>query len=195
MDLGPTQQILGMKIVRERTSRKLWQSQKKYIERVLKRFNMKSTKDVSTPLPGHMKLGKKICPTIKDEKESMAKVPYFSSVGSLMYAVVCTRPDIAYAFGVVSKILENSEKEHQEAVKWILRYLKGTTGDCLCFDGSDPILKGYTDADMTDDLDNRTLLLDICSWQSKLQKCVAFSTIETEYIVATEAHKEMAWLK
>uniref|UniRef100_A0A3Q7GWB6 Reverse transcriptase Ty1/copia-type domain-containing protein n=1 Tax=Solanum lycopersicum TaxID=4081 RepID=A0A3Q7GWB6_SOLLC len=96
-DLGPTQQILGMKIVRERTKRKLWLSQEKYIERVLERFNMKSAKPVSTPL----------------------------AMGSLMYAMVCTRPDIAHAIGVVSRFLENPGKEHREAVKWILGYLRG----------------------------------------------------------------------
>ena len=120
-----------------------------------------------------------------------------------MYAMVCSRPDIAHAVGVVSRFLENPGKEHWEAVKWILRYLRGTTRDCLCFKGSDPILKGYTDADMEGDLDNRkstTGYLFIfsggaISWQSKLQKCVALSTIEAKYIVATEAGKEMVWLK
>ena len=85
----------------------------------------------------------------------MAKVPYSLPVESFMYAMVCTRPDIAHAVGVVSRFLENAGKEHWEVVKWILRYLRGTTRDCLCFKGSDPFLKGYTDADMSGDLDNR----------------------------------------
>ena len=202
-DLGPAQQILGMKIVRERTKRKLWLSQEKYIKRVLERFNMKSVKPVRTPLASHLKLSKQMCPTTKEEKEGMAKVPYSSAVGSLMYAMVCTRPDIAHAVGVVSRFLEDPGKEHREAVKWILRYLRGTTRDCLCFKGSDPILKGYTDADMAGDLDNRksttgylfTFSGGVISWQSKLQKCVALSTTEAEYIAATEVGKEMVWLK
>ena len=94
-----------MKIVRERTKRKLWLSQEKYIERVLERFNMKSVKPVSTPLASHLKLSKHMCPTKKEEKEGMTKVPYTSAVGSLMYAMVCTRPDIAHAVGVVSRFL------------------------------------------------------------------------------------------
>uniref|UniRef100_A0A3Q7IHI9 Reverse transcriptase Ty1/copia-type domain-containing protein n=1 Tax=Solanum lycopersicum TaxID=4081 RepID=A0A3Q7IHI9_SOLLC len=72
-DLGPAQQILGMKIVRERTKRKLWLSQEKYIKRVLERFNMKSVKPVRTPLASHLKLSKQMCPTTKEEKEGMAK--------------------------------------------------------------------------------------------------------------------------
>uniref|UniRef100_A0A3Q7HLK4 Reverse transcriptase Ty1/copia-type domain-containing protein n=1 Tax=Solanum lycopersicum TaxID=4081 RepID=A0A3Q7HLK4_SOLLC len=154
-DLGPAQQILGMKIVRERTKRKLWLSQEKYIERVLERFNMKNAKTVSTPLASHLKLSEQMCPTTKEEKEGMTKVSYSSALGSLMYAMMCTRPDIAHAVGVVSRFLENPRKEHWEAVKWILRYLRGTTRNCLCFKGSDPILKGYTDANMAGDLDNR----------------------------------------
>ena len=67
-DLGPAQQILGMKIVRERTKRKLWLSQEKYIERVLEHFNMKNAKSISTPFAGYMKLSKKICPKTTEEK-------------------------------------------------------------------------------------------------------------------------------
>ena len=58
-----------------------------------------------------------MCPTAREEKKNMAKVPYSSVVGSLIYAMVCTRPDIAHAVGVVSRFLENPGKEHWEAVK------------------------------------------------------------------------------
>ena len=75
-------------------------------------FRHKNAKPVSIPLDGHMKLSKKMCPTSREEKENMAKVPYSSVVGSLMYAMVCTRPDIAHAVGVVSRFLENPRKEH-----------------------------------------------------------------------------------
>ena len=52
-----------------------------------------------------------MCPTTKEEKEGMAKVPYSLAVGSLMYVMVCTRPDIAHSVGVVSRFLENPGKE------------------------------------------------------------------------------------
>uniref|UniRef100_A0A1S3X8F1 NADH dehydrogenase [ubiquinone] 1 alpha subcomplex subunit 9, mitochondrial-like n=1 Tax=Nicotiana tabacum TaxID=4097 RepID=A0A1S3X8F1_TOBAC len=139
-NLGPTQQNLGMKIVRERTSRKVWLYQDKYIECVLEHFNMTSTNPISTPLVSHLKLSEKMCSTTSEEKESMARVTYSSAVGSLIYAMVCTRPGITH---VVSRFLENHGKEHWEAIKWILRYLRGTVGDYLYFGGSDPILKGY----------------------------------------------------
>ena len=93
--------------------------------------------------------------------------------------------------------------EHWEAVKWILRYLRGTLKRCLCLGGEKVVLKGYTDADMSGDLDTYrstsgyvfTLAGGAVSWQSKIQKCVALSTTEAEYIAMNEAGKEMLWLK
>ena len=87
-------------------------SQEKYIEKVLERFNIGSSKLVSTPLAGHFKLSSKQCPTSEKDKEDMNKVPYVSAVGSLMYAMVCTKPDIAHAIGVIRKFLSNPGKEH-----------------------------------------------------------------------------------
>ncbi|GLT26815.1 hypothetical protein SLA2020_018570 [Shorea laevis] len=202
-DLGPAKQILGMAITRDRKAGKLWLSQAKYVERMLERFNMKHAKPVSTPLANHFKLSKRSCPTTKEEKEKMSSIPYSSAVGSLMYAMVCTRPDIAHAVGVVSRFLSDPGKIHWEAVKWIFRYLRGTTKLCLTFGQTEAILKGYTDADMAGDLDDRksisrylfTFAGGAVSWQSKLQKCVALSTTEAEYIAATEAGKEMLWMK
>lgn len=89
-DLGPTQQILGMRIMHDRKKKKLWLSQEKYIEKVLDRFNMKSAKPVSTPLATHFKLSIDLCPCEDKEKEEMSKIPYASIVGNLMYAMVCT---------------------------------------------------------------------------------------------------------
>ncbi|MCO5564774.1 hypothetical protein L7F22_018442 [Adiantum nelumboides] len=89
------------------------------------------------------------------EKEEMAKVPYSSAVGSLMYAMVATRPDIAYEVGVVSRYMSNPSKKHWEAVKKILRYLQGTASSCLCFGNSDASIVGYTNADYVGCVDSR----------------------------------------
>ena len=104
----------------------LWISQEDYIEKVLERFNMHNAKPVHVPLPGHFKLSKMQCPKNEEEKEEMSKVPYSSAVGSLMYLMICTRPNIVYAIGVMSRFLLNPGKKHWNAVKWILRYLRGT---------------------------------------------------------------------
>lgn len=154
-DLGPAQQILGLHITRDRKNKRLWLSQEKYVERVIKRFNMYNAKPVNIPLANHFKLSKNSCPSSKKEIEKMSLIPYSSAVGSLMYAMVCTRPDITYAVGMVSHFLSNPRKEHWETVKWILRYFKGTSKICLCYGGTDSILEGYTDSYIAGDLDSR----------------------------------------
>ena len=84
----------------------------------------------------------------------MALVPYASAVGRLMYVVVCTRPDIAHAVGVVSRYMANPGKEHWEAVKWLLRYLRGTSSTSLCFGKGKVTLQGFVDADLGGDVDS-----------------------------------------
>ena len=76
-----------------------------------------------------------------------------------MYAMVCTRLDIAHAVGVVSRFLTNPRKEHWEAVKWIMRYLRGTSKVCLCFGNGEPMLDGYTNSDMASDVDSKKSIL------------------------------------
>jgi hypothetical protein len=133
----------------------------------------------------------------------MSRVPYSSTIGSLMYVMVCTRPDIAHAVGVVRRYMNNPGKEHWEAVKWILRYLRGTATHALCFGGSDTFLQGYVDSDMACDKDSRrsttgyvfTIGGTIVSWISKPAKgCCTFNNRD-KYVAATEASKEMIWLQ
>ncbi|GKV10025.1 hypothetical protein SLEP1_g21450 [Rubroshorea leprosula] len=202
-DLGPAKQILGMKIFRDRKNKKLWLSQEKYIEKVLDRFNMSKAKPVGTPLASHFKLSTEQCPASKEEVEYMKNVPYASAVGSLMYAMVCTRPDIAHAVGVVSRFLSNPGKQHWVAIKWIFKYLRGTSHMFLCYGEHESLLNGYSDADFGGDLDSRKstsgyLMLyagGAISWKSKLQKSVSLSTTEAECIALSEAGKEIVWMK
>ncbi|KAL5781877.1 hypothetical protein ACOSP7_006906 [Xanthoceras sorbifolium] len=202
-DLGAVKQILGMRIKRDTKSGTLLLSQAGYIKKVLSRFNMQDAKPVSTPLGVHFRLSKEQSPKTEKERTYMAKVPYASAIGSLMYAMVCTRPDIAQAVGAVSRYMNNPGKIHWEAVKWILRYLRGTTNKTLCFKGGDTTLTGYVDADLAGNVDIRksttgyvyTLGGTAVSWVSQLQKIVALSTTEAEYVAVTEASKEMVWLQ
>ena len=120
-----------MKITPDGSKKLLWLSQEQYIKKVLERFNMHQAKPVRIPLARPFKLSKKQSPTSEGDKEEMKNVPYSLVVGRLMYAMICTRPDIAYADGFVSRFLSNPGKEHQAFVKWIFRYLHGTTKRCL----------------------------------------------------------------
>eukprot|EP01018_Ginkgo_biloba_P031117 Gb_21340 [translate_table: standard] len=111
-DLGAAKQILGIEIHRDRKHGKMWLSQQKYVEKILMRFGMNSVKLVNIPLASHFKLSSSLCPSNKEEKDFMSRVPYAHAVGSLMYAMVSTRPDISHAVGVVSRYMANPGKEH-----------------------------------------------------------------------------------
>ena len=92
---------------------------------------------------------------MEEENKKMIVIPYSSIVGSVLYAMVCTRSDIAHEVGVVNRFLANPSKEHWEVVKWIFKYLRGTSKLCLSFGKGKPVFEGYTNADMADDLDGR----------------------------------------
>ena len=97
----------------------------------------------------------------------MSRVPYASAVGSLMYTMVCTRPDIAHAVGVLSRFMSNPGKEHWTIVKRVFRYLRGTSDYGLCYQGrlgSDIVLdiRGFVDADWVIYLDQRNLQVGMC---------------------------------
>jgi len=153
-DLGPTNKF-WVWILPGIEKQTMAITRKKYVERVLKKFNMKNIKPASTPLAAHFKLSKKDCPLSKVEKLEMSKIPYASAVGSLMYAMVYTQLDIAHVVGIMSRFLFNPGRAHWEAVKWILRYLWGTTKFCLQFGGYDSVLEGYTDSNMVGCPDGR----------------------------------------
>ncbi|GJX23943.1 retrovirus-related pol polyprotein from transposon TNT 1-94 [Tanacetum coccineum] len=128
-ELGPAKKILGMEIARDRGSRTLKVSQLGYVQKILNNYRMDNGKSVSMPLGAHFKVSLKDCPLNDWDVERMSKVPYANVSGSLMYLMVCTRPDIAYVVSIVSRYLANPGKNHWEAVKWILKYLKGTGTD------------------------------------------------------------------
>ena len=156
--MGAAKKNLGVKIIRDRKSGMLYLSQRGYIEKVLHHFNMHDAKPVSTPLAAHFRLSSALCPVSDDDIEYMSRIPYSSAVGSLMYAMVCSRPDLSHALSVVSRFMANPGKEHWKAVQWIFRYLRGTSSACLQFGKSRDGLVGYVDSDYAGDLDKRRSL-------------------------------------
>jgi hypothetical protein len=173
---------------------KLYLSQEGYIKKVLRRFNMYDAKPVSTPLA--------LCPQSDKDIEYMYKVSYSSAVGSLMYAMVFSHPNLSHALSVVSRYMANPGTEHWKAVQWIFRYLRGTSSACLQFGKSKIGLVAYVDSNYAGDLDKRSLtgyVLTIggcvVSWKACLQAIVALSTTEAEYMAISEACKEAIWLR
>ena len=116
-DLGKASYILGIKIYRDRSKRMLGLSQKLYIEKVLKRFNMKNSKRGLLSLRYGINLSKIICPTTSEEVQHMSKILYASTIGSLMYVILCTQPDITLIMSVTSRYQSNPDQEHWIAVK------------------------------------------------------------------------------
>lgn len=206
-DLGPAKQILGMSIHRDRKSRKIWLTQAGYVSRVMKKFHMENVKEVSIPMGQHYKLSVDQRPKSEAEEQEMQQIPYASMIGSIMYAMISTRPDIAQAVSVTSRFMSNHGKEHWSALKWLMRYLKGATDVGILFDGlskhEGDELKGWCDSDFAGNVDTRksqsgyifTLYGSVVSWKSSLQSVVALSTTETEFMALTAAVKESFWLK
>eukprot|EP00253_Pinus_taeda_P005753 PITA_05753 len=163
---------------------------------------------VKVPTPVGVRLSAEQCPKTQEEEEDISHVPYASAIGSLMYSMVCTRPNIVHAVGVLSRFMSKPGKEHWAAVKWVFRYLCGTSDYGLCYQGRprlDKVLDihGFVDADWAGDLDKRRstsgyvfiLFGGVVSWMSKKQSVVALSTKEAEYMAATHASKEEVWLQ
>jgi hypothetical protein len=202
-DLGAAKKILGMEITRDRKAGLLFLSQHAYIEKVLQCFNMHDAQPVSTPIAPHFKLSVEQCASSDEDIEYMSKVPYCSVVGSLMYAMVCSRPDLSYVISIVRRYMSNPGKEHWRAVQWIFRFLRGTADHCLQFGRTAKGLIGYVDSDYAGDLDRKRSLtgyvftVGSCavSWKAVLQPVVALSTIEAEYMAIAAACKELIWLK
>ena len=120
-DKGEADVILGIKIIRDGNGIKL--SQAHYIEKVLKRFNMFDTTPISTSMDQHVKL-------CRHDKEPVSQLAYSKVIGSLMYAMTSTRPDIAFVVAKLSRFTSNPGRHHWKAVRRVFKYLKGTM-DCV----------------------------------------------------------------
>lgn len=150
-------------------------------------------------------LTRDMAPQTDEQINTMARVPYRALVGSLIYAAVTTRPDIAHTVSTLSQFNQNPGMTHWTAAKRVLRYLKGTRGHQLTLGGDQPIqLEAYTDSNYAGDLDKRRSTseytmslggLGIISWSTKKQPTVATSSTEAEYIACCHTTKEVVWLR
>ncbi|GJX80511.1 retrotransposon protein, putative, ty1-copia subclass [Tanacetum coccineum] len=134
-DLGEAAYILGIKIYRDRSKRLIGLSQSAYIDKILKKFNMHNSKKGYLPMEVKHELSNEMCASTPEEVAYMKKVPYASAVGSILYAVRCTRPDVAFAQNLVSRYQQNLGKLHWAVVKHILKYLRNTRDMFLVYGG------------------------------------------------------------
>ena len=167
-DLRAAKRILGIDILRDKKKDTLSLTQIGYVQIVLKEFGMLNAKVVfakvvSTPIPSHYKLKSAKGTLTEYELKYMIRVPYSNAVGYMMYAMIATRPDIAYGVCLVSRFMSCPSKDHWHVVKWLLRYLNGSSRLELIYRRTKlnqiDEIKGYFDADYASDLDRRRSLI------------------------------------
>ena len=120
-----------------------------------------------------------------------------------MYAMTCTRPDIAYAVGVMSRYTSNPSKSHWLGVTRILRYLKATKDFGICYSGYPSVLEGFSDASWITNKDDHSSTSGwvflfgggAVSWGSKKQTCITDSTMAAEFVALASTSKEAEWLR
>ncbi|KAL5566704.1 hypothetical protein UlMin_029868 [Ulmus minor] len=194
-DIGLMAYYLGIEVKQKEEG--IFISQESYAREILKKFKMNDCKPISTPVECGVKLSK------HDEGESVDPTFFKSLVGSLRY-LTCTRPDILYAVGLVSRYMENPTTTHFKTAKRILRYIKGTIDFGLLYSFSnDYKLVGYSDSDCGGDIDDRKSTSGFVffmgdtafTWMSKKQPIVTLSSCEAEYVAATSCVCHAVWLR
>jgi hypothetical protein len=196
-DLGELSYFLGMSIVQKREEKVTWMGQPAYTQKLLTKTGMIDCKPVKTPVdPGHRLV------KASEDEEALDQPLYQSVVGSLMYLATCTRPDIAFAVGMLARFSSKPKRSHWTAAKRVLRYLKGTNNLGILYKG-DLGMHGYSNADWAGDADDRKstsgYLFLIAggpvSWKSRKQSTVALSTAEAEYVALSTAIQECMWMQ
>ncbi len=201
--LGPLRQMVGLEAERDTRAQTLTIRQSQFIDRILARFGMTDANPVDTPLDPNVRL----CANDGPEDPVLRSL-YQAIVGSLMYAAIGTRVDIAHAVQQLSQYSSNPSPVHLTAAKRVLRYLKGTRSLGITYHAHadrelplEPI--GYSDADWGNDLDDRKSISGQVfllagapiTWSSRKQRTVAKSSMEAEYMAASAAASEVAWLR
>lgn len=171
-------------------------SQSHYVDKILRWFECDNLVPVRTPYDSSIHLKKNKGDCVSQEK-------YAKIIGSVMYLMNCTRPDIAYVVSRLSKYTHNPSNEHWLALYRLLKYLKGTSNWCLHFNKFPAVLEGYCDANWVTDNDEVSstsgYIFILCggaiSWKYVEQTCIANSTMESEFIDLELAGREAEWLR
>ena len=207
--LGEPKLVVGIALRRDRSRRTISLSQTALIDKIISTYGQSDAKPASTPIVHGTQLLKPDPQTSlsETERERLAAIPYRSLVGSLMYVTSGSRPDIMFAVSKLSRFLDCYREVHWQAAVRVVRYLKGTRDMALELGGSSasPSLIGYCDSDYANDpgAEGRRSVAGYCfslgsgavSWSSKKQKTIADSTCAAEYMAASEAGRELVWMR
>src|SRR5215208_2759054 len=143
-DLGPVRRLLGICVKYDHAGKAIKLHQKPYIEELLRRYGMETCSPVATPMqPGTTLQNDDDTPKLQQGKETTW---YKQLVGSLIYLMTATRPDLAYTMSRLSKFFEQRSEIHANAAKRVLHYLRGTAGKGIKYDGTN-VFAGFSDAD------------------------------------------------
>ena len=199
-DLGKASLFLGISILHSLEENCVYMHQASYIRQLLQRFGLTNCTPISTP----MRVDTFQLVSQADGKRNNCSdlFPYRELVGALLYLSTVSRPDISFSVSVLARSMHAYSEVHWMAAKNVLRYLKGTLGYAICYDGCTSIA-GFTDSDWAGDIYTRKSTNGYIfkagnaavSWKSKLQSVVAHSTLEAEYIAQAFATKEALWLR
>jgi len=195
-DSGKSRLILVIRIDRDRAAGTILLSQRAYIERVLACHGMSDCNLCGTPLPTGIILNKSQAPTTKEDIYFMQDKPYHEVLSVVMYAQICTHPDISYAVATLSKFMSNPGLLHWAALMHVLQYLKGTLHYRVMYSGkgfTSLAPMGYIDVGYTGDTDTRRSCAGhvfvqaggLTVWGAQYQPTVALSTTEAEYMSLT----------
>jgi hypothetical protein len=205
-ELGPVKYALGISVERDLASHTISLSQTSFIDRIVSRFNQTDAHPCDTPMVAGLRIQRpdKAAPVSPEIIEWRTRTPYRELVGSLNYVAVATRPDISFAVGRLSTVLDCFTPDHWSAAIRVLRYLKGTRTLCLTLGGQNTLsLTGYSDSDWANCQETSrsigghcfTLGSGMISWSSKRQQVVADSTCYAEYIALHDACNEALFLR
>lgn len=203
-DLGPLRKFTSYQIERDRLEHTITIHQHDYISELISSAQMPLCAPLSAPPTTLNHLSKTMSPQSDIERADMAGIPYRETVGALLHIANRTRPDLAHAVSVLSRFNSNPGKQHWNAVKQLLRYLKGTSRIGLVLGGKDPLkLIAYVDANFAQDPDSRRSTSGFVflfgkaavSFKSRLQKAVTTSSCEAEIAALFGAASESVWLR
>ncbi|KAI5338736.1 hypothetical protein L3X38_018008 [Prunus dulcis] len=135
-DLGDASYILDIKIYRDRLRKLIGLSQSLYVDKVLGRFRMEQSKKGFLPVRHGIHLSKSMSSKNPGEVKQMSNIPYVVAIGSLIYAMLCTRPKISFVVSITSKYQLNPGSEYWNAVKAVLTYLRRTKNMFLVYGGN-----------------------------------------------------------
>lgn len=193
---GDLKHFLGFEIDYDKGSGILKLNQEKYVNKILKKFNLENCKPVKIPIEPKLQI-------IETENKNKTNNPVRELVGCLMYLMVGSRPDICFAVNYLSRYQDKANESVWKYLKTVLRYLQGTKSYGLTYKKGENNLEAYADADWGGDVNDRKSVSGYCifmngnllEWKTKKQNCIALSSAEAELVSLCSCIQEYMWMK